>query len=103
MTILLSLAALAAAGAAVPATPAVPSRVVHHGDLDLTSAKDRMKLDRRLFRAAVEVCGEVDISHYDIVGQNAARRCRTTTVTAARAEAQARSVATTVRLAMRDR
>ena len=90
MTILLSLAALAAAVPAVPATPA-PTRIVHHGDLDLTSARDRLKLDRRLFRAAAEVCGETEISRFDVAGQNAARSCRTATVSAARTEAAARA------------
>ena len=51
--------ALAAAGLAVPAAAAdeAPSIAVRYSDLNLTSAEGQQQLDRRLERAAREVCG----------------------------------------------
>jgi UrcA family protein len=51
--------ALATAVVAVPAAAAAeqpPSIAVHYTDLDLTSAAGQKQLDRRLERAAREVC-----------------------------------------------
>ena len=51
--------ALTAVVLAVPAVAAdeAPSVGVHYGDLDLTSEAGQRQLDRRLERAAREVCG----------------------------------------------
>lgn len=71
------LAALVAA-----TTPFVPvaaetvraTTVVATRDLDLSTAHDRHRLDRRLAIAARNVCGEA--SRFDIVGTRKAAQCR---------------------------
>ncbi|WP_374575711.1 UrcA family protein [Phenylobacterium sp.] len=54
-----ALAALAASAAAPSATPQEGYRTeaVQIGDLDLAKPDDQVRLDRRLDRAAMEVCG----------------------------------------------
>ncbi len=58
-----------AAAEMVRATAVVATR-----DLDLSTAHDRHRLDRRLAIAAREVCGEA--SRFDIVGARKAAQCR---------------------------
>ncbi|KQZ60682.1 UrcA family protein [Sphingopyxis sp. Root1497] len=77
---LLILAALAAASFGQPAfaqtAPAAPPRtaVVQHSDLDLRSESGTKALDRRIWRAVVEVCGTA--SDFDLSGKNDVRECR---------------------------
>jgi UrcA family protein len=88
MTKLIPLAALAAILPLVPATasPTVTNRVVvSFQDLDLGSVRGRAALDRRIARAAEEVCGTA--SEADLAARNAVRRCRAGTVEIGRAEA----------------
>ncbi|MGH6651249.1 MAG: UrcA family protein [Sphingopyxis sp.] len=94
---LLILAALAAASFGQPAlaqtASANPTVVVQHGDLDLKTERGARTLDRRIWRAAVEVCGTA--SDFDIAGKNDIRECRRETrlLAAAQADAMIASVA----------
>lgn len=89
---LLILVALAAVSFGQPAfaqsAPANPSAVVKHKDLDLRTEAGAKTLDRRIWRAVVEVCGAP--SDYDLTGKNDIRQCRRDT--RALASAQAESV-----------
>jgi UrcA family protein len=69
--------ALTAAVLAVPAGAAdEPSSVdVHYGDLDLTSAAGQRKLDRRLERAAREVCDYNERAVGSLLRPQHAREC----------------------------
>ena len=58
--------------------PVVATSSVETADLDLSSAKDRRTLDRRLELAVKEVCGTA--SDVDIAGKNDVRRCRVDTL-----------------------
>ena len=75
---LLILAALAAVSIGQPASaqtaPATPSIAVAHKDLDLRTEAGTKALDRRIWRAVVEVCGKAP--DYDIEGKNDVRQCR---------------------------
>lgn len=76
----LTLAALAATLFAAPALAQSPgtgsqSHVVSYADLDLSSAKGRAKLDRRIRSAVQDVCGTA--YSFDVKGKNDVRRCRT--------------------------
>ena len=90
---ILILAALAVAPLAQPAlaesaaAPAPPMNraVVAHSDLDLRTQSGARALDRRIWRAVVEVCGTT--SEFDLKGKNAIRECRRDTRAAASAEA----------------
>lgn len=83
MKTLLASAALAAACpvtfavtfAATPAAaaPQQHSVVVRTADLDLSTRTGAIRLDRRVYRAAVAVCGTT--GSFDLAGQNAIRRC----------------------------
>lgn len=88
---LLILAALAAASFGQPAlaqtAPTNPTVVVQHGDLDLKTERGARTLDRRIWRAAVEVCGTA--SDFDIAGKNDIRECRRETRLLATAQADA--------------
>lgn len=66
------------------AEPATATSVVPTADLDLSSATGRRELDRRLARAAREVCGSA--SNVDLEGGNAVRQCRADTIAAATAQ-----------------
>jgi UrcA family protein len=78
---LLILAALAATSVGQPALaqspPANPSVAVQHRDLDLRTEAGAKSLDRRIWRAVVEVCGTA--SDFDLKGKNDIRQCRTDT------------------------
>lgn len=75
MKILLASAALAAACLVVPAAAAPQSRsvAVRIADLDLSTRAGAARLERRVHRAAVMLCGTA--SGFDLTGQNDARRC----------------------------
>ncbi len=82
MTKHLILAALAAITVGQPALaqtapaspPANPSVAVTHSDLDLRTETGVRVLDRRIWRAVVEVCGAAP--GYDLAGKNDVRQCR---------------------------
>ncbi len=91
---LLILAALAAisfgqpaAAQTAPASPAVrPSVAVAHKDLDLRTEAGARALDRRIWRAVVDVCGTAP--DFDITGKNDVRQCRRDTRVVASAQAE---------------
>ncbi len=89
MTKLLILAALAAATLGQPAfaqtASAERSAVVQHSDLDLKTERGTKTLERRLWRAAVDVCGTA--SDADLAGKNDMRACRRETMAIASAQA----------------
>ena len=86
---LLILAALAAVSVGQPVSAqtalANPSVAVAHKDLDLRTEAGTKALDRRIWRAVVEVCGKAP--DYDIEGKNDVRQCRRDTRTVASAQA----------------
>ncbi|MGH6695360.1 UrcA family protein [Sphingopyxis sp.] len=86
---LLILAALAAVSIGQPlsaqAAPANPSVAVAHKDLDLRTKAGTKALDRRIWRAVVEVCGTAP--DFDIAGKNDVRQCRRDTKALASAQA----------------
>lgn len=92
---LLILAALATVSVGQPAfaqdapanPPTNPSVVVQHKDLDLATQAGAKALDRRIWRAVVEVCGPV--SNFDLAGTNDVRQCRRDTRQLATAQADA--------------
>ena len=81
-----------ALGAAVPAIGAEPlpvaTRNVVTADLDLSTGQGRAALDRRLARAAADVCGRA--ADIDLDGRNAVRDCRTEALGQARITAEQR-------------
>lgn len=91
MKTLLPFAALAALLPLTPIQAETPTRtqVVAYADLDLASADGRAKLDRRIKRAAAEVCGTA--SDFDLVGLNDVQSCRTLTADAALTQARAQT------------
>ena len=77
---------LVAAFGSVATTPAHAQSVkVAIGDLDLTSAKGKRTLERRIARASAAVCTS-GLAHLDIGVLRSERRCREVTFRAARAE-----------------
>lgn len=83
MNAILSFAAAAATLVAAPAaaqhaTVETHSASVSRAGLDLSRKGDVRTLDRRLGRAAAEVCGTA--SQFDLVGQRKVRHCRADTV-----------------------
>lgn len=86
---LLILAALAAVSIGQPASAqtasANPSVAVAHKDLDLRTEAGTKALDRRIWRAVVEVCGTA--ADFDIAGKNDVRQCRRDTKAVASAQA----------------
>lgn len=86
---LLILAATAAVSIGQPVSaepaPAKTSVVVAHSDLDLRTEAGAKALDRRIWRAVVEVCGEAP--GYDVEGKNNVRQCRRDTRAMASAQA----------------
>ncbi|WP_439568532.1 UrcA family protein [Sphingopyxis sp.] len=87
---LLILAALAAAPVSQPAlaqsAPATHSVAVQHRDLDLRTEAGAKSLDRRIWRAVVEVCGTAP--DFDLKGKNDVRQCRADTRQLASAQAE---------------
>jgi len=90
MKMILTLAALTAAASALPAhaepAPAPRSATVVHSDLDLDSARGAHRLERRIWRAVVAVCGSAP--DYDLEGKNDVQQCRRDTMRQASAEAE---------------
>ena len=65
--------------------PAPRSVAVVHSDLDLSTARGADKLERRIWRAVVTVCGSAP--DYDLEGKNDVRHCRRDTMRQASAHA----------------
>ena len=86
---ILTLAALAAVSFGQPVlaqtAPANPSVAVAHKDLDLRTEAGTKALDRRIWRAVVDVCGTAP--DFDIAGKNDVRQCRKDTKRVASAQA----------------
>ncbi|SNS80996.1 UrcA family protein [Sphingopyxis indica] len=84
------LAALTALALGQPAlaqdAPPTRTAVVDHRDLDLSTDKGARALDRRIWRAVVEVCGTAP--DYDLEGKNQVRECRRDTRRLAAADAE---------------
>ena len=90
-TALFALALIASAATVTPTVaqalaPITATSTVRTADLDLGSADGQRELDRRIVRAAYEVCGEA--SDVDLEGKNDVRQCRAETVAAATAQRQ---------------
>lgn len=95
----IALAAALVTAAAIKGAPtfaepagAQPATLVSHvrtADLDLASTHGQRLLQKRLQRAAREVCGTP--SDFDLVGQNDLRRCRSEAVARAAARDDARA------------
>lgn len=85
---LLIFAVLAAVSIGQPASAqtatANPSVAVAHKDLDLRTEAGTKTLDRRIWRAIVEVCGTA--GDFDIAGKNDVRQCRRDTKRVASAQ-----------------
>lgn len=82
-TALFALALIATATTVTPTVaqasdPATVSSIVQTADLDLASSDGRRELDRRIARAARDVCGVA--SDADLAGKNAVHECRTDTL-----------------------
>jgi UrcA family protein len=82
-TAILALAMIASAATLMPTAalalePVTATSIVHTADLDLSSDSGQRELDRRIVRAAREVCGEA--SNVDLEGKNAVRQCREETI-----------------------
>jgi UrcA family protein len=86
---LLILAALVTVSAGQPAFAQTGSAnatvLVQHSDLDLRTEAGTKALDRRIWRAAVDVCGSA--SDFDLEGKNNVRECRLETRLIAKARA----------------
>ena len=86
---LLILAAIAAVSTGQPSSAqtasANPSVAVAHRDLDLSTEAGAKRLDRRIWRAVVTVCGSAP--DYDLAGKNDVRECRRDTRRVASAQA----------------
>ena len=76
-TIIAMLLAFSATPALAEA-PVIATSTVQTADLDLSTSKGQQVLDRRLQRAANEVCGIA--SDVDLEGKNEVRRCRADTL-----------------------
>jgi UrcA family protein len=63
---------------ALAEAPVIATSTVQTADLDLSTARGRRALDRRLAQAAKEVCGTA--SDVDVAGKNDVRRCRAETL-----------------------
>lgn len=88
-TVLFALALIASATTIAPTValafePAAVTSVVRTADLDLSNADGRLELQRRIVRAAYEVCGTA--SDADLEGKNDARQCRKETISQAAAQ-----------------
>ena len=78
-TALFALALIASATTITPTVaqavePDAVTSVVRTADLDLSNADGRLELQRRIVRAAFEVCGTA--SDVDLEGKNDVRQCR---------------------------
>ena len=88
MTKILFATLLAFSATPALAEPVTVTSTVQVADLDLSKAKDRRTLDRRLQLAVQEVCGSA--SEADIAGKNEVRRCRSETFAAMASECDQR-------------
>jgi UrcA family protein len=68
------------------ASPDVSVSIIQTADLDLSTSAGRHSLDRRLVRAASEVCGTA--SEVDLVGKNKVAACRHSVLAEARAKGE---------------
>jgi UrcA family protein len=89
--LLIALGSALATAAVIKAAPALaePAQsvaMVHTADLDLSSTAGRAELDRRLVRAAYDVCGSA--SDADLAGKIAVRHCRVDVLAKARTQTQ---------------
>lgn len=75
---------IAQPGDSQTAPDTISIRVIHD-DLDLQTPKGALALERRIWRAAVTVCGPY--SDFDLAGKNDVRQCRRDTQAAASAQA----------------
>lgn len=83
---LFALALIASAATIAPTAsqafePAAVTSVVQTADLNLATGSGQRELDRRIVRAAREVCGIASDS--DLAGKNDVRQCRVETIAAA--------------------
>ena len=90
-TAFLALALIASAAAVTPTVaqafePVTATSIIRTADLDLSSDSGRHELDRRILRAAYDVCGEA--SDVDLEGKNAIRQCRADTIAKASSQRQ---------------
>ncbi len=90
-TILFALAIATSAATIMPTVanatePVAVTKIVPIAGLDLTSATGHRELDRRIHRAAREVCGTT--SDADLKGKNDIRQCRAESIAAATAQRQ---------------
>ncbi len=86
MILAVTAAALVGQPVSAEPAPAKASVAVAHRDLDLRTEAGAKALDRRIWRAVVEVCG--DAPGYDIEGKNNVRQCRRDTRAMASAQAK---------------
>jgi UrcA family protein len=84
LTALALIAATVSPSVAQALAPATATTIVRTADLNLATVDGQRELDRRIVRAAYDVCGEA--SDIDLEGKNDVRRCRTETVAAAAAQ-----------------
>ena len=82
-TALFALALIASAITVTPTVaqafePVTATSIVRTADLDLSNDSGQRELDRRIVRAAREVCGEA--SNVNLEGKNAVRQCRDDTI-----------------------
>lgn len=88
---LFGLALIASAATITPTVaeafePVTVTSIVQTADLDLATSAGQHELDRRIARAAREVCGTA--SNVDLEGQNAVRQCRDETIAAAESQGE---------------
>ena len=88
---LIALGSALATAAVIKAAPTLAEppqnvAIIHTADLDLSSNIGRAELDRRLIRAAYEVCGSA--SETDLAGANEVRHCRADVLARARTQSQ---------------
>ncbi len=86
---LFALALIASAATVTPTVakafePVTVTSIVRTADIDLSSKAGHDELDRRIARAAREVCG--DPSAVDLEGRNAVRECRAESIAQAFAQ-----------------
>lgn len=84
-----ALALISASAFITPTVAQAPEvRIVKVADLDLGTAAGRKALDRRIARAAIDLCGTA--SDADLAGANEVRACRDDAVAEAQAQVERR-------------
>lgn len=82
---LFALALISSSAFITPTVAQAPQvRIVATADLDLATAAGRKALNRRIARAAIDLCGTA--SDADLAGGNDTRACRDAAIAAARAQ-----------------